>query len=103
MAGERDLAVIVRSPSGERVYLPPSDYDEEPATTPYRSGVYQSPYDSGAGTSYDTPHGGAGDEPSGVVSTPEGLRIVHPEPITDLRVVRERPEHTHAAPSSTSR
>jgi hypothetical protein len=89
VTGSRDIGVVVESATGERVYLPPSDYDEATQTTPYRSGVYQSPYEGSADSSYDTPHGGTGDDtPSGVVSTSQGLRIVHPEPVTDCRLVR---------------
>jgi hypothetical protein len=98
ISGDRDAAVVVRSESGERVYLPPEDFDRPVETTRL------SPYD-GAETPYDGPgrrvsgadDPGAGGTPyaptqvqqsPGLESTPDGFQILHPEPVTDLRLLR---------------
>jgi hypothetical protein len=104
VSGQRDAAAVVRSASGERVYLPPEDFDEEPdpdarLQSPYRGAAdsrddnpYQpareGPYQSSRQS--DSPYDGAPDPTptEGVESTPEGFRIVHPEPATDVRVLR---------------
>nr|WP_311174033.1 hypothetical protein [Halobellus sp. ZY16] len=126
MDGDRDTAVIVRSASGERIYLPPEDFereaggrddssyqpahDESPyrgssdapvrgaeSASPYRgvesdSSPYQgvesdSPY---RGIESDSPYQAARESlPSeGMISTADGYRIRHPEPVTDVRVLR---------------
>lgn len=124
MRGDRDTAVIVRSASGERIYLPPEDFDRStasegtsqpdstdspyqsaPTDSPYRSASTDSPYRSAsAGSPYqgsesDSPYQGVGSEspyraagetaPSeGLSPTADGYRIRHPEPATDVRVLR---------------
>lgn len=132
MHGDRDTAVIVRSASGERIYLPPEDFDRpapaggasEPADpdspyqsastdSPYQSASTDSPYQSAAtdssyqskptespyqSASTDSPYQGDEDtsdrssgEPSrdeGLSPTADGYRIRHPEPATDVRVLR---------------
>ena len=104
--GPGDAAVVVRSAGGERIYLPLVDEGSEPTdrTTPYDGGPGTTPYD-GAGTAADvseasgttTPYGGSGatspyggetgPEP-GLRATASGFRVVHPEPATDVRVLR---------------
>jgi hypothetical protein len=107
--GPDAAAVVVRSPAGERVYLPlveeDDGTDDEEQTSPYGgTDPGSSPY-SGAGTAADdtsggesdTPYGGtpgttpygsdAGPEP-GIHATADGFRVVHPEPATDVRVLR---------------
>lgn len=134
MRGDRDTAVVVRSDAGERIYLPPEDFDrgapgstagsgETPVDSPYDGVRTDSPYQSaptdspyqGAGTDSpsqaggsdspyqgvgsDSPYQGAGsDSPyqaagettqsEGLSPTAEGYRIRHPEPVTDVRVLR---------------
>ena len=125
MRGDRDTAVVVRSASGERIYLPPEDFDRAAtgsggtsqsagADTPYGGLRTDSPYQSastdspyqGAGTdspyqsaSADSPYQGAeSDSPyqaagettlsEGLSATADGYRIRHPEPVTDVRVLR---------------
>jgi len=113
VAGDRDAAVVVRSAAGERIYLPPEDFDRPPASetaggdargtgsspsdspyqsasgsdSPYRSVAGDSPYQSAGGS--DGPHrrGGAR-EHVGLEPTADGFRIVHPEPADDVRILR---------------
>ncbi|WP_137197047.1 DUF7510 family protein [Halalkalirubrum salinum] len=108
VSGETDVAFVIRSESGERIYLPP-----EEANTPVPRDR-QTPYD-GAGTSYDRQNPYQPDESSyqrgdsayqrgegtsyqsadsqtstrGVIRTRRGFRIVHPEPATEITVVRD--------------
>jgi hypothetical protein len=91
MAGDRDAAVIVRSASGERIYLPPEDFDRPAGQdSPYQSvrradSPYQSVRDS------DSPYQSAPTSAmprEGMLSTPDGFRIRHPEPVTDVRLLR---------------
>ena len=151
MRGDRDTAVVVRSDAGERIYLPPEDFDRDapsgrdadsaPADSPYdgvgtgsssqaptdspyqsaptdspsQSAPTDSPYQSaptdspsqsapadspyrGAGdagsrgqdTGDDSPYQPAGEAPrgEGLSPTADGYRIRHPEPVTDVRVLR---------------
>lgn len=85
VSGDRDTAVIVRSESGEQVYLPPEDFDREPK----RQTPYQSSYGSQA-QSQTTPYQSQADTSSieGMESTADGYIIVHPEPVTDIRFLR---------------
>lgn len=108
MRGDRDTAVIVRSESGERIYLPPEDFDRDTrqrqdspyqspsSDSPYQSAEADSPYQS---PSSDSPYQSADtDSPyqparqslpeEGLVPTADGYRIRHPEPVTDVRVLR---------------
>ncbi|MCO8267346.1 DUF7510 family protein [Haloferax prahovense] len=95
MEGDKDTAVVVRSASGERIYLPPEGFDAEAATdsayqssdSPYQS-AYDSPYQSVQ--TDDSPYQSArGTMPrEGMVPTRGGYRIRHPEPVTDVRLLR---------------
>lgn len=99
MRGDRDTAVIVRSASGERIYLPPEDFQREAerqSDSPYQPAPDESPY---RGTERDSPYQGIeSDSPyqparqslpsEGLVPTTDGYRIRHPEPVTDVRVLR---------------
>lgn len=87
VAGDRDAAVVVRSVSGERIYLPPEDFERPPADR--RQTPYESPYQSGAGAE-DSPYQSSRDEPptNGLRPTADGFRIRHPEPVTDVRLLR---------------
>jgi len=88
VSGTREAAVVVRSASGEGIYLPPERAADTVGPTPYRSaGGNTSPY---AGIPDDSPYRGTGHPPDGVglTETVDGFRIVHPEPVTDLRLLR---------------
>jgi hypothetical protein len=115
VAGTRDAAVIVRSDAGEEIYLPPENFDRAPgegssgqdgpyasappADSPYeRQPAADTPYESvgdrGPGPGPD-PDGGSdaegrdGSGPTlGTQPTADGFRVVHPEPVRDVRVVR---------------
>lgn len=88
LTGERDAALLVRSASGERIYLPP-----EEDLTEYTDTAYDSPYDGAAergtpdsyASSYGRENPPAGE---GMALTEDGYRVVHPEPVTDLRLLR---------------
>lgn len=86
VTGDRDTAIVVRSESGETIYLPPEDFEREAETgqtaydSPYepRSGAQESPYSTHPDASSVT----------GMEPTAGGYFIVHPEPITDIRFLR---------------
>ncbi|WP_336025502.1 DUF7510 family protein [Halobellus salinisoli] len=113
MRGDRDTAVIVRSESGERIYLPPEDFEREAErreASPYQGVESDSPYqraEGGGETGQSSPYRSARDSPyqgvdsdspyqvarqqlpsEGLVPTADGYRIRHPEPVTDVRVLR---------------
>jgi len=110
IAGDRDAAVVVESAGGERIYLPPEDFERPSGSkndSPYQSARDDSPYQSADETSpyrpaeqSDSPYRSAehSDSPyqSAQVQAPEeGLRptrdgfvIRHPEPATDVRLLR---------------
>ena len=108
MRGDRDTAVVVESESGERIYLPPEDFDRgtrRQSDSPYQSAdgdspsqpaERDSPYQS---SREDSPYQAARDDSpyqsarqsmprEGLVPTAEGYRIHHPEPATDVRLLR---------------
>ena len=86
VSGDRDTAVIVRSAGGEHIYLPPEDFERSPGAG--RGTPYESPYDPGSGVG-DTPYRSSGSPPvTGQEPTADGYRIVHPEPVTDVRFLR---------------
>jgi hypothetical protein len=88
VSGSRDVAVVVRSAGGERIYLPPDDFDEPVEDSPYAS-PYTSPYQSaGAREDDGTPYRGAVESTRGVVETVTGFRISHPEAVTEVDVYR---------------
>ncbi|MFC7096266.1 DUF7510 family protein [Halobaculum marinum] len=111
VTGDRDAAVVVESASGERIYLPPEDFRRPPdsagrqdaygtgpstADSPYQS-VSDSPYQSVTSDSpYQSPgesdspyqRGGPAPDRVGLEPTADGFRIVHPEPVTDFRLLR---------------
>ncbi|WP_135362926.1 DUF7510 family protein [Halosimplex halophilum] len=87
VTGQRRVATVVRSASGERIYLPPERTDEEEEATPYRPAGGDSPYE---GIADDSPYGSSRRAPAtlGRSRTANGFRIVHPEPVTDVRLLR---------------
>lgn len=114
VAGDRDAAVVVESASGERIYLPPEDFERPPASaedarqdaygtgprpsdspyqsvesdSPYQSVERDSPYQSPGESDSPYQRGGPVSERAGLEPTADGFRIVHPEPVTDIRVLR---------------
>jgi len=88
VTGTRDVAVVVRSEGGERIYLPPADFDEPVSASPYTS-PYQG---SGRGESEGSPYRGGSGSTRGIVETADGFRITHPEPTTEFDVYRGEAE-----------
>ena len=97
--GDRDAAVVVRSASGEQIYLPPEDFnrsrsDDSPYQaarddSPYQAARSDSPYQSARDDSpYQSARGGGSGRRLGITPTADGFRIVHPEPVTDVRILR---------------
>jgi len=87
VTGTRDVAVVVRSESGERIYLPPSDFDEPMSESPYTS-----PYRGAGDESEESPYRGGSGSTRGVVETADGFRITHPEPATAFDAFRGETE-----------
>lgn len=99
MRGDRDTAVVVESESGERIYLPPEDFERgarRQSDSPYQPADRDSPYQSSRN---DSPYQSASDDSpyqaarqslprEGMVPTADGYRIRHPEPVTDVRLLR---------------
>ncbi|PSQ08026.1 hypothetical protein BRC97_01190 [Halobacteriales archaeon QS_6_71_20] len=99
VSGDRDAAVVVRSAAGERIYLPPEDFDRPPASdspyqpagdadSPYQSAAGDSPYQSADGSDSPYRRGGGAREHVGLEPTADGFQIVHPEPADDVRILR---------------
>jgi hypothetical protein len=98
VTGTREAALVVHSASGEEIYLPPENFEDEPdggasATSPDEGGSpADSPYEAADDVSpyggSDAEGRGSGARPVGVEPTPEGFRVVHPEPVRDVRVLR---------------
>lgn len=98
--GDRDVAVVVRSASGEGVYLPPGE-DQRPAPgddSPYSAATEggDSAYAAASGPegAYASPYEASDEAPTaeqsrGLEPTATGVRIVHPEPVTDVRLLRD--------------
>ena len=83
VSGTRDLAVVVRSESGERIYLPPERFDEPVSSSPYTS-----PYQGAGVDGEESPYGGESGSTRGMIDTVDGFRITHPEPATEFDVYR---------------
>ena len=84
VTGTRDVAIVVRSESGERIYLPPEHFDEPVSSSPYTS-----PYQGGSGIDgEESPYGGGAGSTRGVIETAGGFRITHPEATTQFDVYR---------------
>lgn len=90
ITGQRDSAVVVRSESGERIYLPPED---SVGSSAQDDSVYQraaeddSSYQEGKD---DSVYQRADDEDGsyGRQSITSGIRIIHPEPVDDVRFLK---------------
>ena len=102
ITGKHDVAFVINSESGERIYFPPEDMSTEAddRDSPYQSedSPYQShdsPYQ--ADSPYqpaDSPYEPADEveeSTRGVSETRSGFRITHPEPAASITVFR-RPE-----------
>ena len=87
VVGQRRVATVVRSESGERIYLPPEPTEDDGESTPYRPTGGDNPYE---GVADDSPYGSSRRTPAslGRSRTADGFRIVHPEPVTDVRLLR---------------
>jgi hypothetical protein len=84
VTGTRDVAVVVRSESGERIYLPPESFDNPVSESPYSS-----PYQGGSGVDgEESPYGGESGSTRGMIDTADGFRITHPETATEFDVYR---------------
>jgi hypothetical protein len=86
VSGDRDTAVVVRSRSGEKVYLPPEDFERSPEN---RQTAYDSPYRPRSGAE-ESPYRTRPDATSvtGMQPTATGYIVAHPEPVTDVRFLR---------------
>lgn len=86
VSGDRDTVVVVRSESGEKIYLPPEDFDRQPED---RQTAYDSPYRPRSGAE-DSPYQSHPDATTvtGMEPTATGYIVVHPEPVTDVRFLR---------------
>lgn len=103
ITGTREAAVVVRSESGERIYLPPEGFDADvdmdspyqsvPDDSPYQSVPDDSPYQS---VPDDSPYQSVRDDSPyqsirrgpGVTKTSDGFRIVHGEEVSEYCVYR---------------
>lgn len=111
ITGTQEAAVVVRSGSGERIYLPPEGFSADVEASPYQSAESDSSYQSASDDSpyqsvesdspyqsapSDSPYQSADDDSPyqsirrgpGVSKTSDGFRIHHPEPITEFHVYR---------------
>ena len=94
VTGETDVAFIIQSAGGERIYFPPEDMDEDkPRTTddsPYQPS--DSPYEADSPYDADSPYQPAEEDEEistrGVTETRTGFKITHPEPANEITVVR---------------
>ncbi|PSP91120.1 hypothetical protein BRC78_04650 [Halobacteriales archaeon QH_8_68_33] len=93
VTGEQEAAVVVYSESGERIYLPPEEQGDDDSSyrpagessdgtgsggDPYAGIREEGPYDSGRRVTPSV----------GMNPTANGFRILHPEPVADLRLLR---------------
>jgi hypothetical protein len=86
VSGETEAAVVVDSASGERIYLPPEEADQD-GSDPYAPVGADSPYEGDtSGQSPYTP--GRQTAELGVNATADGFLIRHPEPVEDVRLLR---------------
>lgn len=97
VTGETEVAFILQSAGGERIYFPPEEMDEKPAADP--DSPYQpsdSPYEADspyqpadAENPYQPSEDDAEVSTRGVTETRTGFKINHPEPATEITVVRK--------------
>ena len=96
VSGKHDVAFVIQSESGERIYFPPEDMSEpseEERDRPYQS--HDSPYQSDSPyqpSDSDSPYQPSEDpevSTRGVTETRTGFRITHPEPAAEITLFRE--------------
>jgi len=91
VTGDTEVAVVIQSESGERVYFPPEDISEE-KPDPDDDSPYQ--------PSGDSPYQPNEEEDEistrGVTETRTGFKITHPEPAAEITVLRQRDADTDA-------
>lgn len=96
VSGKHDVAFVIQSASGERIYFPPEDMSaksEEERDSPYQS--HDSPYQSDSPyqpSDTDSPYQPSEDpevSTRGVTETRTGFRITHPEPAAEITLFRE--------------
>jgi len=87
VSGQRNAAVVVSGPSGERIYLPPEE-EGEAESDPYMPAGDDSPYDAGRVTESPYTPSRRQDPSVGMNARPDGFQILHPEPVDDLRLLR---------------
>ncbi|TKX86157.1 hypothetical protein EXE43_09830 [Halorubrum sp. SS5] len=83
VTGTRDVAVVVRSADGERIYLPPEGFDDPVGGSPYTS-----PYQGAGAGGEESPYGGTTGSTRGMMETADGFRVTHPQPATEFDVYR---------------
>lgn len=91
ITGDRNVAVVIRSRRGERIYLPPEDVvgdTGEVVVSPYQASAPPDEDDEQDEETFETPYDHSGERATGRRRRPEGSRIVHPEPATDVRLLR---------------
>lgn len=95
ITGQRDGAVVLNTESGERIYLPPEDFVKRGAEEEegFIDGPYQ-PAETHEDSAYQRADEDSAYQPgddvqsSGRKSLPNGIRIIHPEPVDDVRFLR---------------
>jgi len=100
VSGKHEVAFVIQSAGGERIYFPPEDMDtkaDAEADSPYQAqdSPYQSqdsPYQADSPyQSADSPYQPS-DDPEvstrGVTETRTGFKIVHPEPASEITLFR---------------
>ena len=99
VTGDTEVAVVIQSESGERVYFPPEEMSEEkpPADddSPYQPSG-DSPYEADSPyqpSDDDSPYQPNEEEDEistrGVTETRTGFKITHPEPAAEITVLRK--------------
>lgn len=99
VTGTRKAAVVVRDDDGERIYLPPEEFEESPSETaspygsPYRSAAGDvdrgaSPYEGIRGADSPYRSGTAANRSPGTHVTDDGFRVVHEGEATEFSVYR---------------
>jgi hypothetical protein len=93
VTGYSDVAFVIQSASGERIYFPPEEMGQQSKDdrdSPYQS--RDSPYQSDSpNQSADSPFQSSDDSETstrGVSQTRTGFRITHPEPASEITFFR---------------
>ena len=101
--GQREAALVVWDGDGQRIYLPPENFDDPPrregayasadgpvgdGDSPYDGPRADSPYESAVVDDSAYQRAGAPPDDEGLHATADGFRVVHPEPVTEFRLLR---------------